>query len=108
MWLLYPLWLINSATYLIILTLKESFVLCPRGQNHLHGFAELPQALWCLWILVAIRPIFLLMPAGSNAQRQPTMADHINGTCHFCQQSWMAIAVAGDHLPDPHSSGIPC
>src|SRR6266536_6649081 len=106
--MLYPLWLMNSATDLIVVTMKDGLVLCPHSQDHLDGFAELPQALRDIWRLVPIRPIFLLMPACSNAQCQPTMTDHINSTGHLGQQGWMAIAVARDQLRDPHALGIPC
>src|SRR5437763_14410671 len=43
------------------------------------------------------------MPTSANAKIETSVAERIHGTCHFCQQGRIAIAVAGDHLADAYA-----
>ena len=83
MGLLHPFGLVDRAANLVIVSLKGGLLLVSQSQNDLDGFAELPQALWRIGILVAIGVILLLVPACSDAKGVAPMREHIEGRSHF-------------------------
>src|SRR2546421_11452086 len=74
---LHPFWLINRAAHVVILPLKGRLFLLPHSVNDLERFAQLAQALRSIWKRIAIRSIFMLIPARADAKVQATMAQHI-------------------------------
>jgi len=46
------------------------------------------------------------MPPGPDAKIEPPVREHIDGAGHFREQSWIAIANAGDQLPNTHAPGV--
>src|SRR5256886_2076657 len=83
---LHSLWLVDCAAHLVILSLKGRLFLLPHCVNHLQRFTQLAQALRCIWKSIAIRSIFLLIPARTYAKVQATMAQHIKGAGHLRHQ----------------------
>src|SRR5215471_8541580 len=47
--------------------------------------------------------VFSFIPAGSDAEIQPTMCDVVNGGSHVRKDCWMTIGIAGDHDSEPQS-----
>src|SRR5215471_1445189 len=106
MWLLHALRLVDRTTHLVIVPLKIRFLIMPHLQDDLYSFAQVAQADRIIWVLVAICLVLVLIPAGADAEGKSSMAQNVHCTCHFCQQCRIAIAIAGDDLPDAHTSGI--
>src|SRR5207249_627259 len=79
------LWLVNSASYRIILALKYGLVLCPHCQDDLYCLTKLAETYRCIRIIIAIGSILMLIPTCTNAEIQAAMGKHINCTCHFRQ-----------------------
>ena len=105
---LHSLWLIDCAAHLVILSLKGRLFLLPHSVNHLQRFAQLAQSLRCIWKSIAIRSIFLLIPARTDTKVQATMAQHIKGAGHLRHQGRIAIAIAGHNLPHTDAFRIAC
>src|SRR6266704_4836290 len=106
MWLLDALGLINGTTYLIIGALEVRLLIFPPRQHNLDRLAQLPQAQRRIRIRIAIRAIFVLIPARPDAKVQAAMREHVDGARHFGEQRRMAIAIARDHLADADGPGI--
>src|SRR6266480_169831 len=106
--LLHAFWLIDSTTHLVIVPLNIRFLIMPHLKNDLYSFAQVAQAYRIIWVLIAICLVLVLIPASADAEGKSSMAQNIYGTCHFCQQCRVAIAIAGDDLSDAHAFGIAC
>src|SRR5260370_33325918 len=72
MWLLHPFGLIDRAPNLVIGSFKGGLLLGPHGQNDLHSFLRLAQALWPTVKPVAIGSIIGSGPPAANAQDEPS------------------------------------
>src|SRR5256885_1562296 len=98
--------LVNSTFDLVVCSLKGSFLLCPHRQDNLYGLPQLAQTLASPRIGIAIGPVFMLIPACANTQFKATMAEHIDGARHLCQERRVAITVAGHHLTEANTFGV--
>src|SRR5262245_42849435 len=98
--------LIDGTTHLIRGALEMRLLLLPHRQNEDYRLAQLTQPLWGVRIGIAIGVVFVFIPARPDAKVQAAMRVHIDGTGHFCQQGWVAITLARDHLADADGSGV--
>src|SRR5579883_1636054 len=103
MWLLHALRLIDRTTHLIIFPLEMCFFVAPHLMDYLHRLTQIAQTRGGIRIFIAISPVLVLIPASSNAKFQTTMTQYIHCTGHLGQQCGVAIAVAGDYLPDAYA-----
>src|SRR3712207_3736596 len=103
---LFPYTTLFRSVYLIELAFEDDVVLGPHAVDYLAGLAEHSHPHGDLGEAVAVGAPLVLVPAGAEAEEEAPVAHHVHGGGDLGQERGVAVAVAGDHLPDLDPLGV--
>src|SRR5918997_1531154 len=103
---LHALGLVYGPVYLVELAVEDYAVLGPHAVDDLAGLLEGAHPYRDLGEAVAVGAPLVLVPAGAEAEEEPAVAHHVDRRGDLGEERRVAVAVAGDHLPDLDALGV--
>src|SRR5205807_372731 len=93
--LLHRLRLVDRAAHAVVAAVEGGVLLCPHRRDHLERLAQHPEALGGVRVLVAVRLVLMLVPAGADAEDEAAATHHVDAAGHLREQGRRPVAVAG-------------
>src|SRR3712207_8244037 len=85
---------------------EDYAVLGPHAVDDLAGLLEGAHPYRDLGEAVAVGAPLVLVPAGAEPEEEPAVAHHVDRRGDLGEERRVALAVAGDHLPDLDALGV--
>src|SRR3712207_3932749 len=97
---------VDGSVYLVEFAVEDDVVLGPHAVDDLAGLAEHSHPLGDLGEAVAVGTPLVLVPAGAETEEEAAVAHRVHRRGDLGQERRVAVAVAGDHLPDLYPLGV--